>query len=55
MVAFYTVWYNFVKQRKPLKGLSSAMAAGLSDSLWSMTDLTEAGQARALPAKQVTQ
>jgi hypothetical protein len=39
MLALYTVWYNFVKQHKTLKGLSPAMAAGLSDTLWSMTDL----------------
>jgi IS1 family transposase len=39
MVALYTVWYNFVKQHKTLKGLSPAMASGLSATLWSMTDL----------------
>jgi hypothetical protein len=41
MVSLYTVWYNYVKQHKSLKGLSPAMAAGLSDTLWSMTDLAE--------------
>ncbi len=41
MVALYTVWYNFVKQHKSLKGLSPAMAAGISETLWSMTDLAE--------------
>lgn len=41
MVGLYTVWYNFVKQHKTLKGISPAMAAGLSDTLWSMTDLAE--------------
>jgi hypothetical protein len=41
MVALYTVWHNFVKQHKTLKGLSPAMAAGISDTLWSMTDLAE--------------
>jgi IS1 family transposase len=41
MVALYTVWYNYVKQHKSLKGLSPAMAAGLSSTLWSMTDLAE--------------
>jgi IS1 family transposase len=41
MVALYTVWYNFVKQHKTLKGLSPAMAAGLSDKLWSMADIAE--------------
>jgi IS1 family transposase len=39
MVALYTVWYNYVKQHKSLKGLSPAMAAGLSEILWGMTDL----------------
>ena len=42
MVALYTVWYNFVKQHKTLKGLSPAMAAGISETLWSMTDLAGA-------------
>ena len=46
MVALYTVWYNYVKQHKSLKGLSPAMAAGLSDTLWSMTDLAEMVDAR---------
>jgi IS1 family transposase len=41
MVALYTVWYNYVKQHKTLKGLSPAMGAGISDTLWSMTDLAE--------------
>jgi IS1 family transposase len=41
MVALYTVWYNYVKQHKSLKGLSPAMAAGVSDTLWSMTELAE--------------
>lgn len=41
MVALYTVWYNYVRQHKSLKGLSPAMAAGLSDTLWSMTDLAQ--------------
>jgi len=41
MVALYTVWYNYVKQHKSLKGLSPAMATGLSGTLWSMTDLAE--------------
>src|SRR5262249_10484425 len=33
MVALYTVWYNFVKQHKSLKGLTPAMAAGVSHTL----------------------
>ena len=39
MVALYTVWYNFVKQHRTLKGLSPAMAAGVSKTLWSMDDV----------------
>jgi hypothetical protein len=39
MVALYTVWYNYVKQHKSLKGISPAMAAGVSETLWSMADL----------------
>ncbi len=46
MVALYTVWYNFVKQHKTLKGISPAMASGLDDHLWSMTDLAEMIDAR---------
>jgi hypothetical protein len=41
MVALYTVWYNYVSQHKSLKALSPAMATGISDTLWSMTDLAE--------------
>jgi IS1 family transposase len=41
MVALYTVWYNFVKQHKTLKGLSPAMASGISETLWGMTELAE--------------
>jgi len=41
MVALYTVWYNYVKQHKSLKGISPAMAAKVSDTLWSMADLAE--------------
>ena len=50
MVALYTVWYNFVKMHKSLKGLTPAMAAGVSKTLWSMgniVDLIEASEASA--------
>jgi hypothetical protein len=40
-VALYTVWYNFVKEHKSLKGISPGMAAGVSKTLWSMTDLAK--------------
>jgi IS1 family transposase len=39
MVALYTVWYNFVRQHKSLR-VSPAMAAGLTDRLWSMEDIS---------------
>lgn len=38
MVAVYTVWYNFIRIHKTLR-MSPAMAAGVSDKLWSMDDL----------------
>ncbi|WP_048647017.1 DDE-type integrase/transposase/recombinase [Nitratireductor soli] len=38
MVALYIVWYNFVRVHKTLK-MSPAMAAGVSQTLWSMDDL----------------
>jgi hypothetical protein len=31
-VALYTVWYNWVRAHKTLKGDTPAMAAGLTDS-----------------------
>jgi IS1 family transposase len=37
-LALYFVWYNFVKMHKTLR-MSPAMAAGVSDRLWDMTDL----------------
>jgi len=53
MVALYTVWYNYVKQHKSLKGLSPAMAAGLSDTLWSMINLADMIDATLpMPAKR---
>lgn len=38
MVAFYTVWYNFVRVQKTLR-IAPAMAAGMSNRLWSMEDV----------------
>lgn len=40
MVAIYTVWYNFVRVHKSLR-MSPAMAAGVSDKLWSMEEMAE--------------
>lgn len=38
MVALYTCWYNFVKMHKTV-GMTPAMAANVTDRLWSMSDL----------------
>ena len=38
MVALYTVFYNFIRIHKTLK-VTPAMAAGISDRLWSMEDV----------------
>jgi hypothetical protein len=38
MVALYTVWYNFVKLHKAHK-LTPAMAADVTDKLWSVEDI----------------
>jgi hypothetical protein len=40
MVALYTVWYNFAKMHKSLK-MMPALAAGVTDRLWSMEDIAE--------------
>ncbi len=51
MVALYAVWYNFVRVHKSLR-VSPAMAAGISDRLWSMEDLaTMVEAADAKPAR----
>ncbi len=50
MVALYTVWYNFVRIHKTLR-VAPAMAAGLTDRLWSMDDVVALIDARAEPPK----
>jgi len=47
MVALCTVWYNFVMQHKSLKGITPAMAAGVSDKLWSVADIVALVEAAA--------
>jgi hypothetical protein len=37
-LALYFVWYNFVKVHKTLR-MSPAMAAGITDKLWSIEDI----------------
>ena len=52
MVAVYTVWYNFVRIHKSLR-VTPAMAAGITDRLWSMEDVAALLDAReASPAKR---
>jgi hypothetical protein len=50
MVALYTVWYNFVRIQKTLR-VTPAMAAGVSERLWSMEDVVALVDARAEPPK----
>ncbi|MBY0508833.1 MAG: helix-turn-helix domain-containing protein [Rhodospirillaceae bacterium] len=38
MIALYTTWYNFVRINSAVK-MAPAMAAGISDKLWEMTDI----------------
>jgi IS1 family transposase len=51
-LALYFVFYNFVKQHKSLKGLSPAMAAGVTDRLWSVEDIVALVDAREPPPKK---
>jgi hypothetical protein len=38
MVALYTVWYNFARINSAVR-ISPAMAAGVSEQLWTMGDI----------------
>ena len=51
MVCLYTVWYNFVKMHKTLR-CTPAMAAGVSQTLWSMDDIVAQIDARTEPPKR---
>ena len=51
MVALYSVWYNFVRVHKTLR-MSPAMAAGVSDRLWSMEDVAALIDARKTAPKK---
>jgi IS1 family transposase len=46
MVALYAVWYNFVRIHKTLR-VTPAMAAGVTDRLWSVQDIVEMAETAA--------
>lgn len=48
-LSLYFVWYNFVRMHKTLR-MTPAMAAGVSDRLWSMEDVVALIDAAAPPA-----
>lgn len=51
-LALYFFWYNWTRQHKSLR-VSPAMAAGLTDKLWSMSDLAAmADDAQPKPGKR---
>jgi hypothetical protein len=52
MIALYTVWYNFARINSAVK-MAPAMAAGVSDTLWTMNDIVALiDAAAAAPAKR---
>ena len=40
MVALYTVWYNYARINSAVR-MAPAMAAGISDRLWDMSDIVK--------------
>jgi hypothetical protein len=50
-LSLYFVFYNFTRIHKTLR-MSPAMAAGISDRLWSMEDVVALIDARAEPPKK---
>lgn len=51
MVSLYTVWYNWVRINSAVK-MAPAMAAGISQRLWSMADIVALIDAAEAPAKK---
>lgn len=51
MVALYTVWYNYARMNSAVR-MAPAMAAGISDRLWSMTDVVALIDAQAAAPKR---
>ena len=52
-LALFYVFYNFARMHKTLC-CSSAMAAGISDRLWDISDILALIDAKAEPAKRPT-
>ena len=53
MLSLYFVHYNFCRQHKSLKGLSPAMAAGVTDRLWDVADIVHMVDSRELRGYQI--
>jgi IS1 family transposase len=54
MVALYATWYDFIKPHKTPKRLTPAMAAGVSDTLWTMENVVALIDARAAKPNRPT-
>ena len=51
MVVLYTVWYNYARINSAVK-MAPAMAAGISNTLWDMSDIVKLIEAAALKPGQ---
>jgi hypothetical protein len=51
MLALYFVWYNFVRIHHTIR-MTPAMAAGVTDTLWSMDDIAALIDAQYVPQKR---
>jgi hypothetical protein len=44
MTALFVAWYNFCRKNQALRGMTPAMAAGVSDHIWSIKELLHAAK-----------
>lgn len=51
MVAIYAVWYNWMRIHKTLR-VTPAMAAGLTDRIWSWEDIIATMDSQSEPKKR---
>ena len=51
MIAIYTVWYNWCRLHKSLR-VTPAMAAGLTDRVWDLSDIVSLMEADQIPQKR---